>query len=96
VPWLLSLTGHEVEYPCCPGKKYGDVTYSFRMRPRSTALREVRRRNLLPPPADSSPLTPPTNAEDSAVSSAFSTTTDSNHHRLPLFFACVTWFGHVI
>lgn len=93
--WELTSTtvaAHEVEYPCCPGKKYGDVTYSFRMHPRSTGLREVRSRNLMP---DTSP---PTNTQGSASSSAARRshlrTTSSNC--VPLFLACVTWFSHVM
>jgi len=98
--WELTsstVAAHEVEYPCCPGKKYGDVTYSFRMRPRSAGMREVRSRNLRP--AESSQPTPPINAESSASSAAMEhnrlqTTTTSNS--VPLFFAAVTWYSHVI
>ena len=50
--WQLTSTtvaAHDVEYPCCPGQKYGDVTYSFRMRRRSTGvLREVRSGSVQP------------------------------------------------
>lgn len=63
--WELTSTtvaAHEVEYPCCPGKNYGDVTYSFRMRRRSSGPREVRSRNLQPL---DEPL-PPFNAEGSS------------------------------
>ena len=94
--WELTSTtvsGHEVEYPCCPGKKYGDVTYSFRMRPRSTGLREVRSRNLQP--AESSP---PTNAEGS-TSSAVGRHIDLRtkcSNCVPLFLASIAWFSYVI
>jgi len=85
-----TVSGHEVEYPCCPGKKYGDVTYSFRMRPRSAGQREVRSGNLLPPPSTD-------DAEGPVASCArVHLRTTNFDHRLPLFLACVTWFGHVI
>ena len=95
--WELTSTtvaAHEVEYPCCPGKTYGDVTYSFRMRTRSVGPREVRSRNPLP--AESPP---PSNADDSASSAAVEhirllTTTTSN--LVPFFLAAVTWYSHVI
>jgi len=90
--WELTSTtvaAHKVEYPCCPGKKYGDVTYSFRMRPRSSGPREVRSRNLLP--AESPPTT---NAEDSTSSSADRRT--SYFNCVPPLLACITWFSHVI
>lgn len=90
--WELTSTtvaAHEVEYPCCPGKKYGDVTYSFRMRPRSSGPREVRSRNLLP--AESPPTT---NVEGSASSSADRRT--SYFNCVPPLLACVMWFSHVI
>ena len=95
--WELTSTtvaAHEVEYPCCPGKKYGDVTYSFRMRPRSSGLREVRSRNLLP--AESPP---PTNAEGSASSAVgghIDRRTTNFKFCVSLFVACVAWFSHVI
>lgn len=95
--WELTSTtvaAHDVEYPCCPGKKYGDVTYSFRMRPRSAGLREVRSRNLLP--AESPP--PVTDAKGSASSSVNiqHIRTTSFNCRVPLVVVYVTWSSHVI
>jgi len=99
--WELTSTtvaAHEVEYPCCPGKKYGDVTYSFRMRPRSAAgLREVRGSGSLLPASssESSPL--PTDAEGSASSAAAVPRTTTNFHgHAPLLLVYVTWLSHVI
>jgi len=71
--------------------------WNTRMRPRSAGMREVRSRNLRP--AESSQPTPPINAESSASSAAMEhnrlqTTTTSNS--VPLFFAAVTWYSHVI
>lgn len=38
--WDLTATtvvNHDVEYPCCPGRRYSDVTYAFRLLRRPTS-----------------------------------------------------------
>jgi len=95
--WELTSTTvatHDVEYPCCPGKKYGDVAYSLRMRPRSSGLREVRSGNQLPAESPG-----PTNAEGSSPSSGLRHShlrTTCFNRVIPLFVACVTWSSHVM
>ena len=87
---------NEVEYPCCPGQKYGDVTYSLRMRRRSAAPREVRSRNPPPDP----PAPPSTDHDDEGSTSeaaTLHTSSSSLHAAVTLSLAAaVTWYGHVI